>query len=122
MANSTDFHVTFFGGSVCAATNGRKRHANTAASVNGFVKLSIFTLRYRTRAGAQPAPTSGNRPPPELFSFLADPGSSWRSVRQVSPARKPRPAPDPCESTYPRPTDRLQRRISQTSPRRYTRG
>src|SRR5258706_12958763 len=92
IANSTDFHVTFFGASGWAAARyGRKRHASIAASVNGFAKLRIFTLRYRTGAIGCSAPTRGNPSSPDLFSCLAYMESLWRSVRQVSPSGKPRP-------------------------------
>src|SRR6267378_2180800 len=99
MANSTDFHVTFFGASAWAAPRyGRKRHASMAMRVNCFAKLGIFTLRYHTCATARTTPTRGNPPSPELISFLACLESLWRSVRQVSPSGKPRPWTEPCES------------------------
>src|SRR6267378_7718643 len=92
MANSTDFHVTFFGPSAwAAATHGRKRHASMAMRVNCLAKLGIFTLRYHTSATGCSAPTRGNPSSPELFSCLAYMESLWRSVRQVSPSGKPCP-------------------------------
>src|ERR1700692_913459 len=80
MANSTDFHVTFFGVSACAAPrHGRRMQASPTPNMRDFADHRIFTLRNPTRAPARPTHTRGSQPSPRLFSFL----SSSERVRAV---------------------------------------